>query len=146
MLNSNSGLRTPRATMHTLCFTNLILGKTLVCKEKALRKALENNGEKVYYISLVSATSYGYPYRKRHIFDICTKEYDFKDTDVIALDVQDLMEEYKKSENLPPDYNLIGLVSVYELVLNFIKNNQDAHFILDEVPVCKGIKLTTLKY
>ena len=57
------------------------------------------------------------------------------------MDVQDLMEEYKKSEKLPSDYNRIGLVSVYELVLSFIKDNPNAHFILDEVPLCKGIKL-----
>ena len=129
-----------RTTMHTLCFTDLILGKTLVCKEKALRKSLENNGEKVYYISLVSSTSYGFPYRKRHIFDICTKEYDFKDTDVIALDVHDLMEEYKKNENLPQNCHLVGQVPVYKLVLSFIKNNPKAHYILDEVPLCKGKK------
>ena len=55
------------------------------------------------------------------------------------------MEEYKKNEKLPSDYNLIGLVSVYELVLSFIKDNPNAHFILDEVPLCKGIKLKTLQ-
>ena len=96
-------------------------------------------------MQIISSTSYGNPCRRRHIFDICTKEYDFKDTDVFALDVQDLMEEYRKSENLPQDYNLIELVSVYKLVLSFINNNPNSHFILDEVPLCKGIKIKTLK-
>ena len=123
-----------------------LLGKTLVCKEKALRKSLEDNGEKVFYISLVSSTRHGYPKPRRHIFDICTKEYDFKDTDVIAVDIQDLVEEYRKNNRFPKcGGKFIGGylsgVSVYKLVLSFIKNNPNAHYILDELPLCKGIRI-----
>ena len=112
-------------------------GKTLVCKEKALRKSLEDCQSKVYYISLVSSTRYGAPKAKRHVFDICTKEYDFKDSDVVALDTQDLIQDYNKNKNLH-EWCRTGNYSIYKLVLSFIKNHPKAHYIFDEVPVCKG--------
>ena len=116
----------------------LNIGKTLVCKEKALRKSLEECPSKVYYISLVSSTRYGAPKVKRHVFDICTKEYDFKDSDVVALDIQDLIHDYKKNKSPHDDCSLTGNFSIYKLVLSFIKNNPKAHYIFDEVPLCKG--------
>ena len=114
------------------------IGKTLVCKEKALRKSLEDCQSKVYYISLVSSTRYGAPKVKRHVFDICTKEYDFKDSDVVALDIQDLIQDYKKYKHPHKSCSLTGNDSIYKLVLSFIKNNPKAHYIFDEVPLCKG--------
>ena len=114
------------------------IGKTLVCKEKALRKSLEDCQSKVYYISLVSSTRYGAPKVKRHVFDICTKEYDFKNSDVVALDIQDLVRDYNKNKNPNEWCSLKGNFSIYKLVLNFIRNNPKAHYIFDEVPLGKG--------
>ena len=84
----------------------------------------------------MSSTRYGLPKETKHIFDICSKEYDFKDTDVVAIDIQDLLEDYKKTNK---NQHNQGHLSVYELVLSFIRNNPNGHFILDEVPIYKGI-------
>ena len=109
-------------------------GKTLVCKEKAVQKAAENGEKKVYYISLLHSSSRGWPKIGRPVFDVCTKEYDFNDTDVVPIDICDLWSDYKKDKT----YNGRDKVTVYELALRFIKNNPNGHYIFDEVPIIKG--------
>ena len=79
------------------------------------------------------------PSDTRHVFDVCTKEYDFKDTDVVAVDIFDLLKDYWKHYNATENQVTGGHLSVYELVLSFIRNNPKGHYILDEVPIYKGI-------
>ena len=105
-----------------------------MCKEKAIQKAAENGNKKVYYISLLHSTSRGRPKRGRPVFDVCTKEYDFKDTDVVAMDIEDLWKYYEKDRKNTSRQD----VTVYELALRFMENNPNAHYIFDEVPIFKG--------
>jgi hypothetical protein len=118
-------------------------GKSLVCKEKAIKTAdkeeeAENMGSKpkadpVYFISLVGVDSKGKVEDDEHIFDIYTKEYDFNNSDVEVKNAQDLWDFYKKQNSGSSKQ----YVDIYQLVENFVKHHPQTHFVLDECPFLK---------
>ena len=90
-------------------FSNKLLGKSLICKEKCLQTAemeerAEHMGAKlkadsVFFISLVGLDEDGLGFvdEYEHIFDIYTKNYDFLGSDVKVISAQDLWEFYEKN-------------------------------------------------
>ena len=116
------------------------LGKSLICKEKAIQTADkeendENEGIKakaddVFFFSLVGVKSRGTVEDCEHIFDIYTKLYDFKACNVHIKSAQDL-GEYYESQNKGCD---VKKIDIYTLVEYFVQKNPDAHYVLDEVP------------
>ena len=115
---------------------NFFLGKSLILKEASIRMSKRvdketGNGKmrKVFYISLVAADLEGRHRNEFFTFDLRSK-MDMKDTEVIVLDVHDLVELYKKNHN-----GKIGDdITVYELVDDLIDHNQDGSFFVDECP------------
>ena len=71
-----------------------------------------------------------------HIFDIYTKLYDFKSSDVHIKSAQDILEYYQANNK----GNDIKNIDVYTLVEYFVQKHPDAHFVLDEVPLLKPDK------
>lgn len=66
------------------------------------------------------------------IFDLVTRWYDFRGTNVKFVGVKDLCDYYekvtgKKSNN----------VHVYDLSLKFMDDHRNSHYIFDEVPFTK---------
>ena len=85
--------------------------------------------KKVFYISLVAADKRGRHRNEFFTFDLMSK-MDMENTEVIVLDVHDLVERYRKNHN-----GQIGDdITVYELVDDLIDHNQDGSFFLDECP------------
>ena len=120
-----------------------ISGKSLISKEKALQTSekeedAENMGLKpkavpVFFISLVGADFRGDVQKEEGIYDIYTKEYDFKDSAVMVKSAQDLWDDY--AQNNGSDRKSID---IYALVEHFVQQHPDAHFILDECPFLLG--------
>ena len=118
-------------------------GKSLICKEKAVQKAeMERNSEEdkmkpnaghVYFISMVGVDSYGSVEEFEYIFDIYTKEYDFRGYDVTVISAQDLWEFYASKNKR----SRIKDVKIYFLVEYFVRHHPDGHFIVDECPLLK---------
>ena len=57
----------------------------------------------------------------------------------MAVDIFDLLKDHWKHYKATENKVTGGHLSVYELVLSFITNNPKGHYILDEVPIYKGI-------
>ena len=94
---------------------------------------------KVFYISLVAADKRGRHRNEFFTFDLMSK-MDMKDTEVIVLDVHDLVEWYKNNHN----GHIGDDITVYELVDDLIDHNQDGSFFLDECPFpVNGSKFST---
>ena len=100
---------------------------------------------KIFYISLVAADKTGRHRNEFFTFDLMSK-MDMKNTEVIFLDVHDLVELYKKNHNGKIDDN----ITVYELVDDLIDHNQDGSFFLDECPFpaygCKFSKFLDISH
>ena len=103
----------------------------MVCKKKAIQIDSDGSNHKpVFYISLLASDRKGKPRPFRHVFDFCTKTCDFKQTNVKAIDVQDLCHHYRHTTKYKRSD-----VNVYELALHYMRDCPDAHYILDEVPI-----------
>ena len=113
----------------------IILGKSVVSKECAIRIQKENPRKPVYFISLVGSSPEGKPQMTRFVFDVLTERYEFnrRNTAVQLRDAKFLFEYYtnycKTRGKLAPD--------VYELAEFYLQKNPNAHFIFDEVPILK---------
>ena len=88
------------------------------------------NCKNVFFISLAAADDRGKPKRQSYIFDLITK-LEFKDSNVKALDVLDLLASYKTQN---PTYDAKE-ITVYYLVKHFVQENSDADIIVDECPI-----------
>ena len=84
---------------------------------------------KVFYISLVAADKRGRHRNEFFTFDLMSK-LDMENTEVVVLDVHDLVELYKKNHNGQIGWS----ITVYELVDDLIDHNQDASLLVDECP------------
>ena len=85
-------------------------GKTVISKEQAIRKAMEDKNKPVYFISLVAADHLGKSGETRYILDILTEWYEFSDSSkgVIPIDVQYLKNFYvthKGNNNIHMTHN-----------------------------------------
>ena len=115
---------------------NLFLGKSLILKEASIRMSKScskesghGNKRKIFYISLVAADKQGRHRNEFFTFDLMSK-MDMEDTEVIALDVHDLVEWYKKNHHGKIGDN----ITVYELVDDLIDHNENGSFFVDECP------------
>ena len=151
---------------HTKKFLQLFFsfsGKTVISKERALRKQKEDPEHQVYFISLLGSTNEGKPEKTRFIFDVLTKWFEFNGerTKVQAVDVQDLQTVYntwktmhKFVSQIMGNNNPGPLLKLYEEPLDtydlaefFIHlkleecrskcRSLNASFIFDEVPFIK---------
>ena len=126
---------------HTIIF--LILGKSLICKEKCIQTAekerfAEDVGSKVksdpvFFISLVGVNDKGIVDEDEYIFDIYTKLYDFHGSNVKVVSAQDLWTFYESKNKGADRLN----VDIYFLVDYFIQHHLEGHFVLDECPFLK---------
>ena len=138
----------------------LLTGKTLICKERAIRHSEENPTSTVFYISTVGTHKNGNPRNELFMFDVITKQIEMKHTTVTAIDTIDLLRFYnsyhptfqtyldvsertpnkqmKKKQKVFRD-STSSFIDVYELLTFFIDENvrrqPEAHFIIDELPI-----------
>ena len=118
----------------------MILGKSLVCKERCIQtaeneKLAEDVGSKskanpTYFVSLVGVDGFGIVEKDEFIFDIYTKLYDFHGSNIKVVSAQDLWTFYKSKEMGVDKSN----VDIYCLVEYFVQHHLDGHFVLDECP------------
>ena len=96
----------------------------------------ENIGNKskavpVFFLSLVGVDcDDGLVQDHESIYDIYTKEFDFGGSDIQVKSSQDLWNFYE-SQNPGSNKKDVG---IYSIVESFIKQNPEAHYILDECP------------
>ena len=112
----------------------MILGKSLICKEKAIQTAkkqdLKQNPDPVFFISLVGADKEGNVHQDEHIFDVYTRLYDFIGSNVKVLNAQDLRDFYKSKHQG-------NVADVYQMTEFFVEEHSNGHFIVDECPFTK---------
>ena len=128
----------------------MILGKSLICKEKCIQvdekernsveQGMKSVADPVFFISMVGLAYdrfgdmiSGIVHEHEYLFDIYTRIYDFVGTNVRVLSAQDLLTFYlskNKSANRED-------VDIYKLVEFFIQHHSNGHFILDECPFLK---------
>ena len=108
-------------------------GKSLLCKEGAIRMTKRSGGNRaVYYISLLAADSFGRPLNQYFTFDEASK-LDLKDTNVIVLNVHQLQIRYRQ-RNSDLSEDLLQQMTVYELVEDLIDADPMASYFFDECP------------
>ena len=115
-----------------------IIGKTLLCKERALRLAQESD-RPTYFLSLGAVDDIGGPLPHPLMFDWVTQA-EMLDTGVTAMGVHNLIEHNEKQEPskrapLTAEYYGRTFTHVYDLVINFVKENGDLNIIMDECPI-----------
>ena len=112
-----------------------ILGKSLICKEKAIQTAkmedLKPNPDPVFFISFVGVDEMGMVDEFEHIFDIISKEYDFDECDVKVISAQDLWNFYQ-SKHKGVDRRKID---VYTQAEYFVEEHPNGHFVFDEFKI-----------
>ena len=118
--------------LNLTCICQIILGKSLICKEKALQTAEKQNSNPnpgpVFFISLVGVNELGIVDDYEHIFDIYTKLYDFVGSDVKIVSAQDLWSFYQ-SKHPGADRRK---TNVYVLAEFFVSEHPTGHFVFDE--------------
>ena len=118
----------------------LILGKSLICKEKAIQTAMKEdlkpNPDPVFFISLVGVDEIGMVDEYEHIFDIYTKEYDFEGCDVKVISAQDLWDFYQSKHNGVDRRK----TDVYTQAEYFIVQHPNGHFVFDEFKLKRNKK------
>ena len=113
----------------------LFSGKTLVCKEKAIQLDADAPvGKNVFLFSLLGAEggNGGKPRKLQFVFDLVTKWFEFRGTNVKFVDVQMLCDHFEKETG-----NSSSDEDIYTIILQFIKDHPNSHFIFDEVPFIK---------
>ena len=128
----------------------MIPGKSLICKEKCLQRAaeediaeitgLKSKADPVFFISLVGICDKydktgmlkkeGIVDEDEHIFDIYTKTYDFLGSDVQVISAQDLWAFYE-SKHYGADRKQ---ADIFILVEFFVQSHPNGHYVLDECP------------
>ena len=114
-----------------LIFLLTLLGKSLICKEVAIRtKKLCAN--EVYYVSLLASNSDGTPRNQYYTFDEASK-IDLAGTGVKVLDVYQLWAKYMLRH---PDISEEDseALTVYDLANDLIDADPNASFFFDECP------------
>ena len=113
--------------------SNSYLGKSLLCKEGAIRLSKQpGQVQDVYYISLLAVDQYGKPKDEYFTFDEASK-LDLQDTGVKVLDVHQLVINYR--ERHPElDDDTLRSVTVYELAEDLIDADPKASYFMDECP------------
>ena len=91
---------------------------------------LKPKSDPVFFISLVGVDDRGMTDSDEYIFDIYTKSYDFRGSNVKVVSAQDLWAFYESKNKGADRLN----VNIYSLVEFFIQHNLDGHFVLDECP------------
>ena len=122
-------------------FVFIFLGKSLICKEKAVQveekemieeeKGSKSIADPVFFISMVGVHKKGFPEKYEYIFDIYTKNYDFLGSKVQVISAQDLWTFYE-SKNKGADRRHFD---IYFLIEYFVKHHPNGNFILDEFPI-----------
>jgi len=82
----------------------------------------------------------GIPRRAFYIFDV-KSEMELEKHNIKFMSCQDLLEYYQKETGTNGEE-----MNVYELVKFFIKKNPNGYYLLDEVPLLKGIVVQLMKY
>ena len=88
-----------------------------------------STSKNIYFISLLGADQKGKPRRLQFIFDLVTKWYDFRNTNVKMVDVRMLCDNYENTTGKDSSD-----VDVYTISLQFIKDHPNSHYLFDEVP------------
>ena len=86
------------------------------------------------------STGKGIPRKAFYIFDV-KSEMELEKHNIKFMSCQDLLEYYQKETGTNGDE-----MNVYELVQFFIKKNPKGYYLLDEVPLIKGIVVELMKY
>ena len=139
--------------------TFFISGKTLLCKARAILSGEDHPTHNIFYICMVGTHKNGNPRKERFLFDVCTKNFEMKNTAARPIDVPDLidfydanhkeyctvfdanevMKECRLKKRLRNGNGPASLIDSYELTKFFIQRqveqNDNCHFILDEVPI-----------
>ena len=84
----------------------------------------------MYYISLAAVNEVGNITKNPCVLDIASIS-ELKGKHVTAINAIDLKEEFQKDNQVDSDSD----DDPYEMALNFVKKNNDANFIFDEVPM-----------
>ena len=87
-------------------------------------------------MSLGAVTEYGRPLSHPLMFDMVT-EAEMKHTEVITIGVHKLVEFNDKQDPSKKAPLTGSFTHVYDLVTNFVKENGNSHFIIDECPITK---------
>ena len=141
-------------------FISFFVGKTLLCKERAIRLAARDGRKNVFYVSMVGSFKNGTPRKERFLFDAYTRNFEMKFTDAHPIDIPNLIDYYdqhhpmfeifydtkerKNNRRLKKKPRLgnepyCSDVDSYDLVKFFIQHSvsqhENSHFILDEVPI-----------
>ena len=82
----------------------------------------------------------GIPRKAFYIFDV-KSEMELEKHNIKFMSCQDLLEYYQKETGTNGEE-----MNVYELVQFFIKKNPNGYYLLDEVPLIKGIVVQLMKY
>ena len=117
----------------TNSFTLIISGKSLLCKEGAIRMTNRlGHTRNVYFISFLAANKFGKYLNQFFTFDEASK-LDLKDTNVIVLDVHQILSRYRQRH---PEMSKRALknVNVYEMLIDLIESDPTGSYFLDEVP------------
>ena len=145
LIDSLNSLRCPHLTEkmeNRLSNIHKFLGKSLIGKEKAIQTASKEDlkpvPDPVFFISLVGVNTTGFVDKYEHIFDIYTKEYDFRGSNVKVISAQDLRNFYTKHHKLDTFRNFfrrkaqIKKVDVYTMAEFFVEQHSNGHFVVDE--------------
>ena len=89
----------------------------------------KENGQPVYYISLIASDFEGEPKNEYFTFDEGSR-IDMEDTDVKFRDVHALLDEYQIAHPMEK----IETITVYDILEDFIQRNPKASFFVDECP------------
>ena len=123
-----------------ITFINNFTGKSLISKEKAIQAAdkedLKQDPDPVFFISLVGVDVWGFVDKHEYIFDIYTKQYDFRACNVKVISAQDLNNFYAKHRKLETFRNFFRRkrVDVYTMAQSFVEQHSNGHFVVDECP------------
>ena len=111
----------------------IFLGKSLLCKEGAIRMTKQpGNNQNVYYISLLATNEYGRHLNEYFTFDEASK-LDLEGTGVEVLDAHQL---YAICRQRHPEISEEALqkITVYEFALDLIEADSKASYFFDETP------------
>ena len=119
-------------------------GKSLIGKEKAIQTAdkedLKLSPNPVFFISLVGVRGKGFVMKHEYIFDIYTKEYDFKGSSVKFISAHDLWDFYAANHKMEISWNFLKKkkISIYKLAEYFVEKHPNGNFVFDECSFREG--------
>ena len=116
-----------------------------ISKPKKALLEVDDETKSIYFISLVGSDAgdwngKGFPRNAFYIFDV-KSEMELEKHNIKFLSCQDLLEYYQKETGLNGEE-----MNVYELVQFFMEKNPNGYYLLDEVPLIKGIVFESLRH